>query len=90
MSRIQRWNLQEAKAKLSEVVDLAEAGRPQIILRRGKPVAAVISIERFEASLPKTSLGSYLLHSPLRESNLDLSHADETYQLPTKLFEDVE
>jgi prevent-host-death family protein len=38
-------NLAEAKAHLSELVDLAIAGEPQIIMRRGKPVAKIVAIE---------------------------------------------
>ena len=38
-------NLAEAKAHLSELVDLAIAGEPQIIMRRGKPVAQIVAIE---------------------------------------------
>lgn len=90
MSNTKTWNLQDAKAKLSEVVDLAQTGRPQLILRRGKPAAAVISIDQFEASRPKTSLISFLLHSPLRGSELDLSHGGEAYEPPTRLFDDAD
>jgi prevent-host-death family protein len=38
-------NLAEAKAHLSELVDRAIAGEPQIIMRRGKPVARIVAIE---------------------------------------------
>jgi prevent-host-death family protein len=38
-------NLAEAKAHLSELVDLAIAGEPQIIMRRGKPVAQIVALE---------------------------------------------
>ncbi|MGL4240206.1 MAG: type II toxin-antitoxin system Phd/YefM family antitoxin [Beijerinckiaceae bacterium] len=38
-------NLAEAKAHLSELVDRAIAGEPQIIMRRGKPVAKIVAIE---------------------------------------------
>jgi prevent-host-death family protein len=38
-------NLADAKARLSELVDRAEAGEPQIITRRGKPVAKIVAIE---------------------------------------------
>ena len=81
------WNLQDAKARLSEVVDLAQAGKPQLILRRGKPAAAVVSIDQFEAAQPKTSLISFLLDSPLRGSELDLSHARKPYEPPAGLLE---
>jgi prevent-host-death family protein len=36
-------NLAQAKAKLSELVDIAAAGEPVQILRRGKPVAQIIA-----------------------------------------------
>jgi prevent-host-death family protein len=36
-------NLAEAKAKLSELVDLAASGEPVQILRRGKPVAQLVA-----------------------------------------------
>ncbi len=39
-------NLAEAKAHLSALVDLAVAGEPQIIMRRGKPVAKIVAIEK--------------------------------------------
>ena len=38
-------NLAEAKAKLSALVDKAAAGEPQVILKRGKPVAKIVAIE---------------------------------------------
>lgn len=81
------WNLQDAKAKLSEVVDLAHAGKPQVILRRGTPAAAVISIDQFESMHPAKSLVSFLLHSPLMGSELDLSHADEPYDVRADIFD---
>lgn len=82
------WNLQDAKARLSEVVDLAQAGKPQIILRRGRPAAAVISVDQYESFHPKKSLISFLLHSPLAGSGLDLSHAVASYEPRTDLFDD--
>ena len=39
-------NLAGAKVHLSELVDKAIAGEPQIILRRGKPVAKIVAIEQ--------------------------------------------
>ena len=82
------WNLQDAKAKLSEVVDRAEAGSVQFILRRGKPAAAVISIGEYEASHPRKPLLSFLLHSPLMHSELDLAHANQAYEPRTDIFDD--
>jgi prevent-host-death family protein len=47
--RQKRWQLQEAKAKFSQVVDEMLDYGPQIITRHGKDVAALIPI----ADLPK-------------------------------------
>lgn len=80
------WNLQDAKARLSELVDRAQTGKPQVILRRGKPAAAIISIEKYETIQPRQSLISFLLHSPLMHSDLDLSHAGEPYEARTDVF----
>ena len=38
-------NLAKPKAHLSELVELAATGKPQIIMRRGKPVAQIVAIE---------------------------------------------
>jgi prevent-host-death family protein len=81
--------LQDAKARLSEVVDLAQAGQPQVILRRGRPAAAVISYEEYEAIHPRKSLILFLLHSPLMHSELDLSHAEQRYEPRADVFEDT-
>jgi prevent-host-death family protein len=41
-----KTNLAEAKAHLSALVDRAIAGEPQIIMRRGVPVAQIVAIEQ--------------------------------------------
>ncbi len=40
---------QEARARWRDVLDAAVAGKPVIVERHGKPVAAVISYREFEA-----------------------------------------
>ena len=42
------WPLYEAKNRFSAVVDAAEAGEPQRVTRRGKPVAVGIAVEEYE------------------------------------------
>jgi prevent-host-death family protein len=46
------WQLQEAKNKFSEVVNLAISGKPQLVTRHGKPVAVVISAEDYAVKMP--------------------------------------
>lgn len=41
------WQLQEAKQKLSRVVDLAVSEGPQTITRHGNEVAILVSIEEY-------------------------------------------
>lgn len=55
-----------AKARLSEVVDRAQAG-PQIITRNGKPSAVIVSAEEWaRKTVRKGTLAEFLLASPLR------------------------
>lgn len=45
----QPWQLQEAKAKFSEVFDLAMSGAPQIVTRRGKDTVVIVSREQYNS-----------------------------------------
>ncbi len=60
------WQLQEAKARLSEVIRDAEREGPQEITLHGKPVAVVLSREQYE-QLTGTgeSLVAFMRRSPL-------------------------
>ena len=71
MARV--WQIQEAKNKLSEVVEEAIQHGPQVISRRGAEVAVVLSYEEYRALKKSgTNLAQFFLDSPLRGSNLDL------------------
>ena len=66
------WTLAGAKARLSEVVDRAQAG-PQIITRNGKPTAVIVSAEEWARKVVrKGTLAEFLLASPLRGADLEL------------------
>lgn len=43
-----QWQIQEAKARFSELIQKAIDEGPQTITRRGKDVAVVLSAEEFE------------------------------------------
>jgi antitoxin Phd len=45
------WQLQEAKNRFSELVDLSIAEGPQIVTRHGKPVVQIVPIAQ-SASVP--------------------------------------
>jgi prevent-host-death family protein len=68
-----KWQLQEAKNKLSEVVNDAISSGPQVITRHGEQVAVVISYadyDRYRA--PQGSLVDFFRASPLVGVELDL------------------
>ena len=59
------WQIQEAKARMSELVKRAQT-QPQGITLHGKPVAVVISCESFDRlSLTQDSLVDFMRRSPL-------------------------
>ena len=70
--KAETWTLASAKARLSEVVDRAQAG-PQIITRHGRPDAVVVSAEEWaRKTARKGTLAEFLLTSPLRGADLEL------------------
>jgi prevent-host-death family protein len=59
------WQLQEARTRLSEVIDDARTKGPQIIALEGAERAVVLSIEDFRSlTAPKPGLKEYLLGGP--------------------------
>jgi prevent-host-death family protein len=60
------WQLQEAKARLSEVVKKAAKEGPQKITVHGEPAAVVISSEEYKRlKRPKDSFIQFMRRSPL-------------------------
>lgn len=67
------WPLQEAKNKLSEVIDRASKGGPQIVTRHGKRVAVIVSAREFDRlSGSGTSLWEYLRAAPTKGLRLQI------------------
>lgn len=70
---VQSWQLQEAKAKFSELVRKATLEGPQEVTVRGQEQVVVISKKTYEALLnPKLSFWEFMSNSPLRGVELDL------------------
>jgi prevent-host-death family protein len=66
------WQLQEAKAMLSEVIR-ASVLRPQTITVRGKETAVVLYFEEYrKLTKPKQTLYEFIQSSPLRGFELEL------------------
>jgi prevent-host-death family protein len=73
-----QWQLQDAKNRLSRLVDEAAKGEPQIITRRGRAAAVVVSPEQFRRlSRGGKGLVAFLRSSPLVGIPLDDLRSDE-------------
>ena len=71
---MQSWQLQEAKNKLSRVIDDALTIGPQLITRRGEEVVIVLSYSDYQKLTGNSeSLYDFLMRSPLVGSDLDIS-----------------
>ncbi|KTC86388.1 type II toxin-antitoxin system Phd/YefM family antitoxin [Legionella brunensis] len=69
---MQSWQLQEAKAHLSDLVKEASSGKPQEITLRGKPTVVVLSTELYEKLIkPRPNLVDFLRKSPLMDVDLE-------------------
>lgn len=63
------WQVQEAKTKLSEVIEEANSKGPQIITRHGSERAVVLSIAEYRAlTAHKPDFRAYLLGGPKVDS----------------------
>ncbi len=72
MARV--WQLQEAKNKLSEVVDEALTDGPQVITKRGVETAIVLSYADYrKLVLNQQKLSDFFRESPLADMELDLT-----------------
>lgn len=68
------WQLQEAKNKLSELIDRALEEGPQVITRHGIEVAVVMPYAGYKKlTTPAKRLGDFLMTSPLRKSGLAIT-----------------
>ena len=74
-----RWQLQEAKNRLSEVVRKARSEGPQIITLHGSAAAVVVSAQDYgRLSRPKGKLVDFFRSSPLVGTKLSLTRSRDT------------
>ncbi len=67
------WHLQEAKARLSEVIKKASKEGPQRITVHGEPTAVLISSKEYERLIhPRGSFVKFMRGSPLYGLKLHL------------------
>lgn len=70
------WQLQEAKNRLSQLVNQVAQDGPQIITVRGKPAAILLSIEEYlRLTMPRTKLTDFFKESPLYDVELDIERS---------------
>ncbi|MEP7188297.1 MAG: type II toxin-antitoxin system Phd/YefM family antitoxin [Roseiflexaceae bacterium] len=68
------WQLQEAKNKLSEVVEEALTHGPQVITKRGVEAVIVLAYAEYRTMLAKQKkLSAFFRESPLSGGDLDLT-----------------
>jgi prevent-host-death family protein len=73
------WQLQQAKARLSELIRLT-AYAPQKITLRGEEVAVVLSAENYRRlTEPKMNLYEVMQASPFRDARLALTRDKSAY-----------
>ena len=71
------WQLQEAKSRFSEVVDLSLRDGPQMVTRRGQEAVVVMSAVEYRRMTGSTpSLLTTLLNAP-RGEPLELTRSSE-------------
>jgi antitoxin Phd len=70
------WQLQEAKARFSEVFRLARESGPQRVTKHGREAVVVLPAEEYarlaQSEARKGSLAEFFAASPLRGSGIDL------------------
>ncbi len=73
------WQIQEAKNKLSELIDRALSEGPQVITRHGVEVAVVMPFVGYKKlTMRKQRLGDFFMASPLRKSGLVIERDKQT------------
>ncbi len=82
--RSQPWQLQEAKAKFSEVFDSAMKGEPQTVTRRGKEAVVVLSRDQYTSLRGggKDPFISFLLTGAKIPGGIPLPEYREPYEPP--------
>lgn len=86
-----RWQLQDAKARLSELIEKATTEGPQEITVRGEPAVVVVSRAEFDKLTgkdKKPNLVEFLLASPLAGSGIEIEREKDSTQRDLDLFKD--
>ncbi len=72
-----KWQLQDAKARLSEVIKSSHDEGPQEVTVRGKPSVVVISVDEYEAmKKQRPGFVEFMCNSPLAGAELVIGRSD--------------
>lgn len=72
------WQIQEAKAKFSQLVEDANRKGYQTITRQGEPVAVILSKKEFDKiTQSKTSLRNFFKAAPCQEIELNIQRSKD-------------
>jgi prevent-host-death family protein len=73
------WQLQNAKNRFSQLVDLAAKGEPQLVTKNNRPVVYIIDVATYEKKIQPDvkNKKAVLLSRPHKEILLDLSRDRE-------------
>jgi prevent-host-death family protein len=72
------WQLQTAKQKFSELVDLAVSEGPQVVTRRGREVVVVVGIDEYRRLKGrKRDFKQFLLEGPPYFDDLEIERSSE-------------
>jgi prevent-host-death family protein len=73
-----RWQLQEAKNKFSQIIKQAQQGKPQYVTVRGKPAVVILAVEDYQRLNQQQTKLSEALLLPLIDEEMDLSRDRDT------------
>ena len=78
---MQRWKLEDAKNRFSDLVRRAGVGGPQLVTKSGRDAVVVLSVEDYARLAGSESLVAFLANSPLaaalKEGELDLNRSPD-------------
>ncbi len=72
-----KWQISEAKRRLSELIDCAHTEGPQVITRHGRERAVVLSIDAYrKLEAAKPNFKDYLLSGP-QVDDFEIDRSDD-------------
>jgi prevent-host-death family protein len=79
---MQRWQFQDAKNRLSQVLREAATNGPQLITSHGREAGVLLSFEAYrELTRPKSSLVEFFRNSPMCGEDLEFERVPESSEV---------